>query len=458
MKLNGKIAMERIIPMLLVVVMIIGTHTGCQQPNQIPIIPTDNSYAPTTEDVIVQSETTEPSTLESIDKNVVMVEGERNHYAEVHDLADEVNIVTEDGHTYYDTEFYRKDNFSIAELDLFRRDGIYFTECIDPPEMNQGSHYAIHTLTQDGHIEFENTTFSKEVTVLNNSIHVEFTYAETDTSAILTHIYPTYKNELPRLNYVLNSSPDIHNILVVFACVTEEGNEVLVPAYLDLETGEVFEFLYGGNVGDYTDLEVKYGFTGCDISKSNNVVFRHTYGKWYFSSAQDECVYDLEEIVGTTIFDCILLEDAIICWNEDGDFWRVDTEKISVTQIFEDLDLQFYSGIDAGTPCSFMIYKDGFDYLHVYDFLDNTDILLTYLGTHEFSDGRCQPSPDGRKFLLSYKENDGYQFAVYNCDTDTFTDFVRDGLDGEDSIEWVRANQIMILASGSRELSLYTVN
>ena len=104
-----------------------------------------------------------------------------------------------------------------------------------------------------------------------------------------------------------------------------------------------------------------------------------------------------------------------------------------------------------------MVYKDDFDYLHVYDFLDNTDIFLTDLGTHEFFGGRCQPSPDGRKFMIGKKDSNGYQFGIFNCETNMFTSFVRDGAATEDVLEWVRDNQVMILSSESSVLNLYSI-
>lgn len=449
-----RINIKKFVLLMLVMLLIIGTFPGCNNINQSLDIPTEDTGAIATESAVEPTDSTEAS-ISTTEPDETDIEG--NHYAEVQEQMGDMEVLDAEGRFYFENDIYRKDIFSIADLEQFRRDGIYFQECIDPPEMNEGSHYAIHTLTQDGHIEFENTTFSKEVTVLNNLIHAEFTYADTDTTVMLTQINPTYKNELPRLNYVLSPSPDVHNALVVFACLTEDAKEVLVPAYIDLETGKIHEFMYGGNLGDYMDLDLKHGFTGCAISANDNVVFRHAYGKWYYSSAEDECVYDLEEIVGTAISDSVLLENSVICWNEDGDIWRVDTIDVAVTQIFDDINLQFYRGIDEGGPCTFILYKDNADVLHVYDFLTETDTLLTDTGEWEIFGGLCQPSPDGRKFMIGKKDGNGYQFGIFNCDTNMFTSFAREGAVTEDVLEWVRDDQVMILSSATKELYLYTV-
>lgn len=385
------------------------------------------------------------------DTNATQTEYLQNHYVEI------LDSVPSGTQSYCDSHEYQRDCFSIDELGAYTRQGMFFVECTDPVEMNQGNHYAVHTVTDNGNVLLDNKSFSMDITIMNNTIPISFTYAEYDGNVFITYIPP--QNQHPGLRFINDTTQGVHQVLVTFSFDGENGEQILYPAYLDLETGVICDFLCDADPEILAEI-LTLGICDSFISEDGSVVFKLNDGQWFYSSAQGNSIFDLEKAVGMRIQDCILLSEEIICWNTSGDFWSVDTTVSSAKRIFSGLNAQFFHGISEGSPCSFILYKDDAEALHVYDFLEKTDILLANVGEWNIGGGLCHPSPDGRRFLISKKDNNGcYLFAVYNCNTNTFTSFTRQNADNrtEDSLEWNHANQVLILSSPVRELCVYSI-
>lgn len=192
----------------------------------------------------------------------------------------------------------------------------------------------------------------------------------------------------------------------------------------------------------------------------DNVGSSSGYRQYFLCDANRGGIIVLEDVVGEEINGCCMLEDRIICAGEDS-YWSVNVATLAAEKLLATKDVVLGFTEAQKNNASFVIIGSQGNY-QVYDFAKGTISNLDQLGRWEELDASSYVvSPDGRKMAIYSEAQDGcIQFAILNCDTDSFVDVVREGESGmteETRIWWYKDSAVAVAPDDRQTVNVYTI-
>lgn len=334
-----------------------------------------------------------------------------------------------------------------------------FRICTDPPEMRQGSHYGLFRMSDSGLQQLPENTFSHTYQVLDNEIPVTFSYALYGDVPVITYISP---NELPfRIHDAVLGD---HQCLISFRCRLKDVVTVDYPMILDVKSGELTDFLGTIEKGTLpSDLLLEGDNTGFFLQETalmegNRLLAKLTGGKHYYYDPVNRQAWDLDELSGRQIDQCVVVGTDIFCYNGVDDIWKINGKNLAVTEVLSDIAyVEFFGGIWQGNGCSFVLYRDESWNLHAFDFLTMSDRVLREPDGWLLEGYRCHPSPDGRKLFLADSEDQTIQLLVFDCDQGKFLLIQRENPNNvqESRSAWTENNALVVITEDQRDHYVY---
>ena len=159
------------------------------------------------------------------------------------------------------------------------------------------------------------------------------------------------------------------------------------------------------------------------IFMDDYVLLQKMGGRFYCLNTNRKTIYNLEVLSGKLIQDCTLLDGEVLCWNEQGDFWSISLEDGKQTPIIQAPHVVFAKGFryeKGGLGCSFFLYWDDSQALHLYDFLTGEDTPLNYPDGWDMQDTSFIAGDSGRSVLIYTTGREENVYSVLNADTHTF--------------------------------------
>ena len=295
--------------------------------------------------------------------------------------------------------------------------------CTDPVEMQQGSHYAAYSMEDNNLIPWENRSLSVDFAIMGQTVHAEFDYGVLGDKVVTTHIVPFLPGTCDNsIRFVYDTSQGIHGVLLGFYVVFPDASSLYYPVYMDLETGAVTDFLAG------FDPDVLRTLLSDEISpiaffKDGYVLLEKAGGQFYCLNTGRNAVYDLEDLSGKPIQDCTILDGEVLCWDMQGDFWSINTEDGSRTSMIQVPQVVFAEGFryaKGGPGCSFFLYWDDSQTLHLYDFLTGEDMPLNVPDGWDMQDASFMAGGSGRSVLIYTTGREENRYMILNSDTHSF--------------------------------------
>ena len=337
-----------------------------------------------------------------------------------------------------------------------------FRICMDPPEMRQGSHYGVFVMEESGLKELSRRTLSRDLTVIDTTVHVEFEYSQYEDQVILTYIAPQIED------YTIHSTTSVGpgKLLISVRCMLKDIVEVDYPVILDVKTGTVRDFLSGIGRSTLPSNFMKEETPSYDYYLHNTAFFEGDRllaklmgGSFVLYDPPTGRCYDLETISGRPVTDCAVMDGDILCWNGVDDFWRIDVETMLPDNVLEDVPyVEFASGIWQENGCSFALYRDDNWDLHIFDFLTMEDTVLNPPEGWTLEGHLCHPSPDGRKLYMSMRnEKDVMQLLVLDCDRKQFLELLRENENSvsESYTSWTDDNALVVQSDTQQDFYVY---
>lgn len=153
-------------------------------------------------------------------------------------------------------------------------------------------------------------------------------------------------------------------------------------------------------------------------------------------------VYDLEELVGRNLDDCVGLpgEKEILCWR-DGEYWRISRDSLYPEYLGKLQENVLYaSGVFGGDKALFAIDKapgkTGF--YRIYDFVGNRFLMLEDRD-REPGEMHTTVSPDGRKLLI---DGGVSLIQVLDCEKGMLLSIERQNWTGNGHARWLSNEEI----------------
>lgn len=290
-----------------------------------------------------------------------------------------------------------------------------FLLCADPVEMNSGSHYDAYGVTADGSLEqLEEKLFNNAYTLDGSRYHLSFDWAEFDGTKVMTYVPADMEASM------LSLSDQGSTSLFLLRWHTGEDDTVYTyyPVLLDLETGELTDFLADCRLGSLSRI--------CNAAFSpnrNGLLLAQEGGAIYYCDLESGTVYSLDELSGQPVKACTLTDDKIICWNQGGEgggvlgdysFWSISLADFTRQEVPEpetELDtsaLRFahLAGFDSqlrqgcmfsGSP--YALCTDGSGQTYVLD-MEQWQLQAVEGYTLPASNLSCTGSLDGQRLLL----------------------------------------------------------
>lgn len=290
--------------------------------------------------------------------------------------------------------------------------------CIDPTEMQQGSHYAVFSIENGEQVFWENHTFSADIILLGQTVHVNFEYAAKDDTVVITHAPSGLTSN--GIRYFHNTSLGIHQVLVGINLTLPDGRFLHYPIYLDLETGKVTDLLSNTSLNELCEVFSMETYPIVPIGAECFLMARQnpnsSYSYFFLDSAEGKIV-DLEAVSGKEISDGYHYEREIVCWNNTGEFWAINLDNWETEELIHVPNVEFSNGIfhnsgDQGS--SFFLYRDESHALHLFNFHTREDSLVAEPAGWKF-DSRIFRSWGHGRMLCVPTGNGGY----LNLDSDT---------------------------------------
>ena len=252
--------------------------------------------------------------------------------------------------------------------------------CVDPIEMQQGSHYAIFSVDHENLVFWDNHTFAADVHLMGQDVPLKFEYAVQNENVVITHTSVGLIDN--GIRFFHDTSQGIHQVLVGINLTLPDGRFLHYPIFLDLETGAVTDFLVGINLDTWYEVFSTEIYPIVPVEEGRFLLGRQnadsSYSYFWLDIAEGKLV-DLEEVSGKEMADGCILEGEIICWNDDGEFWSICTDNWETAPLIHASDVEFSSGVfhnSSGQSCSFFLYRDDTQVLHLYDFLTKEDTIV----------------------------------------------------------------------------------
>lgn len=299
------------------------------------------------------------------------------------------------------------------------REDVYLI-CTDAVEMQQGSHYAAYSVEDGQLIPWENRAFSADLSVLGLTFHEEFNYGVRDGNVAITYVPVDYLGN--GISFYYDTSQGIHRVLVGVRLTFPDGKYVHYPVYLDLETGEVTDFL--GDMDQETVFEVfsREVQTMVRVGEETFLLGRQddnsTFHYFYLDVAGQEII-DLEVLSGKEIENAVPIPDEIVCWNDAGEFWSLSLEDWSVTPLTSESHVVYQNGVfhnSRGWGSSFFLYQDEGQRLCLYDFLTRNGTVLAGPDGWQFDGRAYMPCGYGRMLCMPWQ---GKEDTYLLLDADT---------------------------------------
>lgn len=295
--------------------------------------------------------------------------------------------------------------------------------CTDPVEMQQGSHYEAYSMEDNNLVLWENQSLSVDFPIMGQNVHAEFDYGVLDDKVVTTHIAPFIPENCDNsIRFIHDTSKGIHRVLLGFNIVFPDESFLHYPVYLDLETGEVTDFLAGFDQ-DALRTVLSDEIFPIAIFEDNYMLLQKMGGRFYCLNTNRNAVYNLEVLSGKLIQDCTLLDGEVLCWNEQGEFWSINLEDGTRSPIIQVPQVAFARGFryeKGGLGCSFCLYWDDSKTLHLYDFLTGEDMPMTHPDGWDMQDASFMPGDSGRSVLVYTTGRDENIYTVLDVDTHTF--------------------------------------
>lgn len=186
-----------------------------------------------------------------------------------------------------------------------------FQLCADPVEMNQGSHYDAFALNAEGALEqLEEAQFNNAYTLGGSRYHLSFDWAAHEGVKINTYAPADMEACMLYLSDLGSES------LFFLRWYSGEGDTgySFYPVLLDLETGELTDFLSVCRLGSLSQI--------CNAAFSpdhSGILLAQEGGALYYCDLSHNALYSLDEISGEPVKACTITEDKIICWSQGGE-------------------------------------------------------------------------------------------------------------------------------------------
>lgn len=330
-----------------------------------------------------------------------------------------------------------------------------FTVCTDEAEMNQGTHFTAYVLEDGEFQKLDSVLFSQEYELYGGTYHVEFEYA-----TYADQIIPTYSAVDAGTNFINGAVAFLSNMtcLVDFQELGTDGNTQHHLMILDLSDGELKDFYDGMNAELLDDLISKQVKAIAFLNETSFVV-QQAGGTFYYVDIAQNRICNLETVIDADIKQCAFTSSGIVCWNADGDYWRVNTEDLQPRYLLNAGATSYSAGISQGNGSSFTVYKkDG--QFHVFDFENEIDTTLLIPEGWELNTEALHSSPDGRKFY-AIKRNDGeaIQILVFDCEQMKFIEIFRENLNdvSETIVGWTPDGKIVIASGEYTDFYIYNI-
>ena len=198
---------------------------------------------------------------------------------------------------------------------------------------------------------------------------------------------------------------------------------------------------YFNQMGIFDDGSFLSPYIGADREK-----------RFLYADTVDGWVYDLEELVGQELEDCVGLpnEKEILCWR-DGEYWRISRDTMRPEYLGKRLQNVVYaSGVAGDGRALFSIGQGEDGSCRIYDYVGNRYLTLSDVNW-DLDGFRTEVSPDGRKLLIvgsrSMEEaavGEDIPIQVLNCENGTLLTIRRKGWDGNGYVQWLQGGEISI--------------
>lgn len=303
-----------------------------------------------------------------------------------------------------------------------------FQICADPVEMNQGSHYDAFAVNAEGGLEqLTERQFNNAYTLEGSRYHLNFDWVEHEGIKAATYV-PA--NMAASMIYLSDAGSES---LFLLRWRTGQDNTVYnnYPVLLDLESGELTDFLAGCRLDSLTQI-CNAAFT----PDRSGILLAQEGGAIYYCDLKSNVVYSLDGLSGEPVKACALTGDRIICWSQGGEgggilgdyrFWSIslsDFQRQDVPALQTDVDtstLRFahLAGFDSQLrggrmfPGSrYALCTSGSGQTYVLD-MEEWSLQAVEGYTLPASNLSCIGSPDGQRLLL--KDTGSNKAAVLDC-------------------------------------------
>ena len=336
----------------------------------------------------------------------------------------------------------------------FRRNNV-FTVCTDEIEMNQGNHYAAYIIKDGEIVPIESSKVSKSYDLFGTTYHIEFEYAVCEGQTIFTYcpVSENFTDPGPFREY-----PGDYCCLLQLCELTDDNNLLYHQMILNLETGDLTDLLDGIDPKEQTEIIDKQA-NNIAFLDEDRFVIKQVSGSVYYVDTKKEVVCNLDELLDTTVQHCSIVGESIICWNKNGDFWKVDTSDLASKLLLTGLRSFSASGIWNDKGSKYVIYMTNKEY-HVYNTETEQDQIIAIPSNWDIQLAALHFSPDGTKVYYAVQdENAQYQILIFDFERMKFTELVRTN---ENSVEdcmisWTPDSKIIIHANKFRETYVYEI-
>lgn len=281
-------------------------------------------------------------------------------------------------------------------------DGVFWF-CTDDQEMRKGNHYDTYYL-EDGVLKrLNNVSFCREYTLLGENVILELSYTVHNGKVLLTYV--PVEQQGNNYAHVVDSSRGPKECLVEFILCRDGKKQIRYFALVDLETGELTDFL-----------------SEFDSKIFENLVFQ------------------------------------FVCWDEENNFiaQQYGSEKIYYFDVAGLRLIENYA-YDAEMECPFEItayYEDGRCY-RIYDPAEDETVLLCLPGMW---DGQWYPMDGNRKLVMCKRIGSICQLLIFDADTNMLIRIKRENANSSDVRESVSDQELVISSHDGTVFSFYCFN
>lgn len=294
-----------------------------------------------------------------------------------------------------------------------------FLLCTDAQALNQSNHYDAYAA--DSLAKLVNHSFSRDLTVLDVPVHAEFDYAVSESGIVITYV-PDFRDTT---QCMVRALPDgSSRVLVCFGLSLAKDQLLYYPILFDVSAGTATDLLASLDV-DFLSNALDHQPQELILGEGGKMLMHRTDGKFLYFDLARSAIWDLEELVHTTIQDCTLLPGCIVCWNQAGDFMEVSLDTWEISSLLRASDPLYASGIwgSQGLPgSSFILYNDSHQGTCCYDFVTRSSSRLEGVTLDpamvQTGDLRFYPCDDGRRVCLQSRsaEDGSVRYAIWDAD------------------------------------------